>query len=396
MEYNGFVLSKDDQAVLDHVSGLTRVLPEPSSPICEDREYVGELVAMRSKLGAMAIQAPKMRLTFDDILKAAEEVEQLESTRQPTDNRIIYWLTGRWGIGLVTAASVALAFMTGMAATAKSSYQYSAARGGDSSLDPSLKLPDAMAANEQLADPPMHWANHESDLVDRTTADLNLHGSITRSGSIHLRHADPASVQRLVTELVTSSGGMVTNLTRQGFGENTTVRVSLAVPADKYRDFKARVAGYGEVLHETESTEDITGEQVDFKARLEEAEEYLTRLEKLIETPTDLSSMQNLERERRNTRLEIERYRKAIAALESRVALSRLDIEVTTEQPQAIEPREPKGELARAFDDGLEGLESVSAFLIKAGLAGSPFLAIGAIAWFFLRRKRKQIDRKAA
>src|SRR5688572_9674717 len=104
MDYDGFRLSQDELAVLDHVSGLTRVLPEPCEPACEDREYVGELVAMRSKLGAMAIQAPKMRLTFDDILTAAEE-----ESAQPTDNRIIYWLTGRWGIGLVTAASVALA-----------------------------------------------------------------------------------------------------------------------------------------------------------------------------------------------------------------------------------------------------------------------------------------------
>ena len=40
MDSGDFRLSKDEQAVLDHVSGLTRVLPEPSDPGCEDREKV--------------------------------------------------------------------------------------------------------------------------------------------------------------------------------------------------------------------------------------------------------------------------------------------------------------------------------------------------------------------
>lgn len=377
---SAFRLSKDEQAVLDHVSGLTRVLPEPSDPVCADREIVGELVAMRSQLGAMAIHPPKMRLTFDDILAAAEQQPQ-----SPTDNRVIYRLSSRWGIGLVTAASVALAFITGLIATAKPHIQYSAARG-----EPSPAMPDFLVASDApLSQPQIS----ESQLADESPINPGLYGSIVRQGSIHLRDGDPARVQRLVTELVTSSGGMVTNLTRQGTGEDVQVSLSVAVPADKYRDFKSRVAGFGEVLDETESTEDVTSDQVDLQARLTEAQDYLSRLDKLIETPTDLSSLQNLERERRQTRLEIERYKRALQSLENRVALSRLDVQITTAAPAVTEPR---GELAEAWHDGIEGLKGVSGFLLRAGLAGSPFLAMGAIAFFFLRRKRKQLARQAA
>jgi hypothetical protein len=386
MDYeDGFVtaLSKDEQAVLDHVSGLTRVLPEPCPPVSEDRAIVGELVAMRSQLGAMAIHPPKMRLTFDDVLRAADAEPQ-----PPTDNRIIYWITGRWGIGLVTAASVALALMTGAIVTAKHDYKYSAALGSSEDASPqassdSLRLPDALGPAEEIAEPPMVATGN-------SPVDPGLYGSIVRQGTIHLRHADPAEVQRLVTELVTSSGGMVTNLTRQGSGEYTSVSISVAVPGDKYRDFKSKVSGFGEVLNETESTEDVTSQQVDIKSRLAEAEDYLARLDKLSETPNDLSALQNLERERRQTRLEIERYRRALQSLENRVALSRLDVQITTAAP-AVEDR---SELGEALHDGLEGLEDVSAFLIRAGLAGSPFLAIGAIAYYTLRRKRKKLERE--
>lgn len=368
---SAFRLSKDEQAVLDHVSGLTRVLPEPSDPVCADREIVGELVAMRSQLGAMAIHPPKMRLTFDDILAAAEQQPQ-----SPTDNRVIYWLSGRWGIGLVTAASVALAFITGLIATNQ---------GLLTSYDESPSVEEIGTSAQVIPEPPAP--------SDESPIDPGLYGSIVRQGSIHLRDGDPARVQRLVTELVTSSGGMVTNLTRQGTGEDVQVSLSVAVPADKYRDFKSKVAGFGEVLDETESTEDVTGDQVDLQARLTEAQDYLARLDKLIETPTDLSSLQNLERERRQARLEIERYRRALQSLENRVALSRLDVQITTAAPAVTEPR---GKLAEAWHDGIEGLKGVSGFLLRAGLAGSPFLAMGAIALVFLRRKRKQLDRHAA
>ncbi len=377
---SAFRLSKDEQAVLDHVSGLTRVLPEPSDPVCADREIVGELVAMRSQLGAMAIHPPKMRLTFDDILAAAEQQPQ-----SPTDNRVIYWLSGRWGIGLVTAASVALAFITGLIATNQGLREA-----------PYLVAEDGVTFDKltQVEESPASSLPPEKPVpVDESPIDPGLYGSIVRQGSIHLRDGDPARIQRLVTELVTSSGGMVTNLTRQGTGEDVQVSLSVAVPADKYRDFKSKVAGFGEVLDETESTEDVTSDQVDLQARLTEAQDYLARLDKLIETPTDLSSLQNLERERRQTRLEIERYRRALQSLENRVALSRLDVQITTAAPAVTEPR---GELAEAWHDGIEGLKGVSGFLLRAGLAGSPFLAMGAIAFFFLRRKRKQLDRHAA
>ena len=380
-------LSQDEQAVLDHVSGLTRVLPEPADPetgdVSEDREIVGELVAMRSRLGAMAIHPPKMRLTFDDILKAADDTPQT-----PTDNRIIYWITGRWGIGLVTAASVALAFLTGVIVTTESRYQYAAAK-GEIDASPQLKSKQypVQLQEEQAANPELLKENVQ--LVGGPPVDPGLYGSIVRQGSLQLRGDDPADVQRRVTELVTSSGGMVTSLTRQGSGDSKTVQVSIAVPADKYRDFKAKVAGFGEVLNETESTEDVASNQVDLKSRLAEAEDYLSRLDKLIETPNDLSSLQNLEHERRQTRLEIERYRRALQSLENRVSLSRLDITVSSSAPTVIVPQ---GQFTKAWNDGIEGLTEVSAFLLKAGLAGSPFLAMGAIAFIFLRRKRKKLE----
>lgn len=401
MDYDGFAenasgsrLTQDEQAVLDHVSGLTPVLPEPTGPGCEDRQHVGELMAMRSRLGAMAIHPPKMKLRLDDVLAAADSREAgldlqnacvlRRSTPQlPTENRVVYWITGRWGIGLVTAASVCLAVLTGAIATGELRSLFSSGDVSPSLAQADSKMPDAAAPGDQILEPPP--PNSESPVAPATF------GAITRQGSLHLKHENPAEIQQRVTELVTSLGGHVTSLTRQGSGELAEIDVAVAIPAGRYREFKGRVSEFGEVLNETESTEDVSAEQVDLKARLTEAEDYLDRLDKLIETPTDLSALQNLEQERRKTRLEIEQYRQALSALESRVAHSRLDIHVTAAAP---DKPEEQGAFIEAWEDGVDGLEDTGAFLLKTGVAGSPVLLIGALAYLTLRRKRKKLNRE--
>jgi hypothetical protein len=123
----GQTLSRDELVVLDHVSGLTSTLAAPQGPSCPDREIVGELMAMRAKVGSLAITPPKLRLRFEDVMQAAQEAspayaDPAENPAGPEnpenkEGRIIYWLTSRWGIGLVTAASVAVAFIAGVGLT---------------------------------------------------------------------------------------------------------------------------------------------------------------------------------------------------------------------------------------------------------------------------------------
>lgn len=380
-ERGGLALSHDELAVLDHVSGLTAHLPAPVEQPCADRAIVGELMAMRAKVGSLAITPPNMKLSFEDILQAAQ-AEPAPSTK---DTRVIYWLTSRWGIGLVTAASVAVAFITGaMLVTppgldASPKMQFSAARGGESEAVTVYGLPEVVASS---AEQPLHMPVDETSPVDIALP------ALVRSGSIHLRHEDPGSIQQRVTDLVTSEGGAVTNLTRQGTGRGTEVSIQVAVPAHRWRSFLTTIGTLGEVLGQTEAADEVTGQKIDLKARLAEAEDYLKRLDALAEKPqATLGETQNLERERRDTRREIERLKAALAALENRVALSRLDIRVTAQAPIAVEQ---PGPFEEAWKDGTKGLEELTAFGLKAGIAGSPLLLAGTLAYLALRRKRRK------
>lgn len=395
MDWDGYKvsreLSKDDNAVLDHVTGLCSVLPEPdgqAGQASEDRAIVGELVAMRSKVRALAITPPAMRLTFRDVLKAAEQVPPT-----PTNQRIFYHLSSRWGLGLFAAASVAVAVVTGMLVTGdegmfrqlfeKSSR--TAAKGSGSQAeqyapDRNASAPEAYAVDSRYAAP---QGGEETDVVPA------LQGSLVRTGSIHLKHERPGDVYTQVTALVTILGGFVTRLTRQGSGEDATVELEVAIPSDKFSEFTIKTANLGEVVSQTESAEDVAGQQIDLKARLAESEAYLKRLDALSEKPSNVSELAAYERQRRDVALEIERYRRAIAALDNRTSFARMNLSIAAKAPA---PPQNQGDLAKAWDDGVEGLEKTSAFMLKTGIAGSPVLLAGALVYLAIRRKRRKAE----
>ncbi|MBX3460816.1 MAG: DUF4349 domain-containing protein [Planctomycetes bacterium] len=324
----------------------------------------------------MAITPPKMQLRFQDVINAAQRVPPI-----PANHRIFYHLSSRWGLGLVAAASVAVAVVAGMLAT-----------GGFSRMDARsqkvgvLAMPDTMAESE----PPAHLnIGVQGQPAPQPEGAPVMPGSLVRTGSLRLKHEKPGDAYMQVTALVTILGGFVTRLTRQGAGEDATVELEVAIPSEKFSEFTVKAANMGEVVSQTESAADVAGQQIDLKARLAEAEAYLKRLDALSDKQHTASDLANYERQRREVSLEIERYRLAIAALDSRVNYARLNLSIAAKAP---DKPEVNGELAQAWQEGVEGLERTSAFMVRTGVAGSPLLLAGALVYLALRRKRRKAE----
>ncbi|MCF6228253.1 MAG: hypothetical protein L3J82_06255, partial [Planctomycetes bacterium] len=119
----GDSFSADEQAVLDHVSGLTSTLPQARGYSCEDRQIVGELMSQREQLQSLAISPPNMKLTFDDLLSridtdpeasaALEDSPLTAASGNYTKYSPFLWLTSKWGIGFVAMSSIILTFVVG-------------------------------------------------------------------------------------------------------------------------------------------------------------------------------------------------------------------------------------------------------------------------------------------
>lgn len=357
--------SRDEHAVMDHVTGLTPILARPESgyPASEDRLIVGELVAMRSMLKGMAITPPPLKLKFHDVLKAAGR--KPASTR---DNRIIYWLTSHWGLGFVTAASVALAVISGWAATSNPQSKTTLA-------SPQTEPPIAQQSQ-------VRRVGGDSPLLAGTPA--------VRQGRISLRHDHPADVQAQVTALVTMLGGAVTFLTRQDESSATdtpfaTIEMTVSVPADKYQLLTRQVTEFGTVESHRETAEDARNPAASLQARLTEAQEYLKRFDALPISHADFDALQRHERARREITLEIEQYRAALDLHESQTATATLNLEIS--QPVASAQDDS---WQHAVNQGLRGLEFTGKRLLTAGIAGAPVLGVGALSLCGLRRLRRK------
>jgi hypothetical protein len=392
MDWDGYKLTKDERAVLDHVTGLCSVLPVPQGEPCKDREIVGELVAMRSKLSTLAITPPRMRLSFDDILRAAEQVPAVRPSSRlavPPEGKIFYHLSSRWGLGLMAAASVAVAVITGMFATGWKSANPAVAGEADLVMPGSLHNSPLGGAKAEVSQFPIRTAPQAEPpiQIDSPLSANDINGSLVRTGSLRLQAKNPADINAEVTALVTLMGGFVTRLTRQGTGDDTTIDIEVAVPSDRFAEFTKKTASLADVVSQTESAEDVSSQQIDLSARLSEAEAYLKRLDSLPDKPSNLAELQDFERRRREVSLEIERYRKAQSSLSNRVSYARLNLHIAATAP---ETQADQSKLSEALDDGLTGLESTSAFLVKTGIAGSPVLGLGALIYLALRRKRRK------
>ncbi|CAG0986861.1 hypothetical protein PLCT2_02239 [Planctomycetaceae bacterium] len=378
MEYE---LTKDDDAVLDYVSKLRESLAPAQGTPSEDRVHAQEMKAMAAQISAMQIAEPEMGVRFTDVLAKASV---------PTAS--IGAAFDRWTSGWRLAAAFAACFCL----TTIGMVVIAGLTGGDGRFaGPPLgkatgtseaaqveqgrvKLPDAMSAEAPQANPP------EPHFKIGTTGNLD---TLMRSGTLGLRDENPAAIQRKITDALILAGGQITSLSRNGTGKDTVVRIDLAVTADKYLKFVNDISAYGEVIAQTEQAVDAGGDLINNEAALAEAQDYLKRLEALIEKGSNsLSEMQRLEAERRSVIRETERIKRTQAALKDRVAMARLSVTISAVAPAVAES---KGDFEAAFDDGWRAFTKISAFLLKALIASLPILLVIVLAVLIIKRIRR-------
>jgi len=400
-----YELSKDDEAVLDYVSGLRESLGAAVGAPSEDRARAQELKAMAANIGAMKLAEPEMGVTFANIMAKAN----LPKAGSHWFDRI----SAGWRLRIAVAASFVMALGFGAAIAAKARWssgglQFNGVTQAEQVATGDARLPDAATAGGA---PSFRYKSGsesvpmpaEPEMVMGESADGLRHGplfhagatdatgldTLMRSGSLQLRDEEPAKIQRKISEALILAGGMITSLNRSGTGKSTTVTIELAVPSDKYAKFVLELSALAEVTGQTEQAVDAGGQLINNEAALAEAQDYLKRLDALAETGKgDLSELQRLESERRNCRRDIERLKRALEAIKDRVEMARLTVTISTTTP-VHEPYVPRGAFQEAWEDGTDVLVKISAFLLTAFLGALPLLVLILLGLLVVKRVRK-------
>lgn len=385
-----FELTKDDDAVLDYVSKLRESLAPVQGTPSEDRAHAQELKAMAGQINAMQVAEPEMGVTFSDVLAKASLAKG--SGWATFDNWTSGWrvVAASFGGLVFVVASFAVVFGVFGGGDGKfadpppaGKTQVAQSPHGESSGGSDVRLPDAMSESPSRE---MPREINQSELGSQAGTTGNLE-TLMRSGTLGLRDENPAAIQRKITDALILAGGQITSLSRNGTGKDTVVRIDLAVPAEKYLKFVNDISAYGEVVAQTEQAVDAGGDLINNEAALAEAQDYLKRLEALIEKGgSNVGEVQRLESERRQVVREIERIKRTQAVLKDRVAMARLSVTISAVAPAVAES---KGDFEAAFDDGWRAFTKISAFLLKALIASLPVLLLIVAAILIIKRIRR-------
>lgn len=384
---------KAELALHDFVSGAG---PRPADA---NTAEVEALQGLRSRVAGLNAQPPVMEARWDQVLARAG-VGAAASRRS--------WLPRSHAARAAVAATFVVVSAVGLWAAVRGplygEVSFNAAKGGMYEADAVLRSPTAQAEVQQgAAELPQVATATPAEAMDfpkdgalassgeNTATDWG--NTLIREGSLTLRHKDPAEVQRKILDLLLVYGGQVLDLSRAGVGENTTVRMQLAVPTDKYARFVAESSAQGEVILQSESAKEAIGEIIDNEATLAEAQDYLKRLEALREAQKDrkdlsLSEFQDLERQLRNSRRDVQRLQSARDHLRDRTAMARLNLTVQAkaeEPPVYVAP----GPFEEAWRDGTRTLERLGVFLLKALLGLLPLWIVAAAVLVWLWRRRR-------
>jgi hypothetical protein len=176
--------------------------------------------------------------------------------------------------------------------------------------------------------------------------------------------------------------------------------VVIRVPAAKYQAFIDEAAKLGKVLIQTETTDDVTQQHIDLKARLDNLKAEEVRLRDFFTKAKNVTEMLQIEQELSRVRGEIESMAAQVAYLERQAAMATVTIELAEPKP-LVRPTGVDWGVGSAFTSSVRAfVQTLNVLIVMLG----PILALGVfvvlpavlIARFVWRTVRKRRAAKAA
>jgi hypothetical protein len=196
---------------------------------------------------------------------------------------------------------------------------------------------------------------------------------------ISLETSDMQTVLNKIAALAENSGGYVAGSWRSTDSAEITIRV----PKVTFRSNIQQVETYGKVLNERSSSEDVTQQYIDLKARLENMQRQEQRLRDILNMTKTVDEVLQVERELERVRGDIESLQGQINYIERNEEMSLISIDLTEPLPPFTVPGMDWKE---TFETALTGLFVVVRGLIILFVSALPIAVIGVGVYFVYRR----------
>jgi uncharacterized protein DUF4349/putative zinc finger protein len=221
---------------------------------------------------------------------------------------------------------------------------------------------------------------------------------IMRTASLRFVAADFDAARAAVDRIAAEAGGYVGTLNVSGARPSPrTLRAIVHVPADRVTAAVAAFRALGEIVEESQASQDMSEQLVDLEARLANGRNTEQRLQALLRTRTGrLSDVLEAEREVTRVRQEIEILDAQRKNIETRVSYGAITLQIDEEHKSSMSlgPLPLTVRLRNALVDGVRiAFEAAVATLLLV-LQFAPIvlfwlLVVGVPVRFFLRRRAR-------
>jgi hypothetical protein len=191
--------------------------------------------------------------------------------------------------------------------------------------------------------------------------------------------------------------GFVASSSKADEGDSATGTLTIRVPASHFDDARRELAGLGKVKGEQLSGEDVTGQLVDYDARITSLQAQEDALRTLLGRATRVGEVLEVQGQLFNVRQQIEQLKAQRAQLNDAAELSTITIRLFEPGAPSIETRpEPSKGLAHDLERAWDGaIAVIGGMVIVVGYL-TPIALLALLVWALSRLRRVRVPDAAA
>lgn len=196
------------------------------------------------------------------------------------------------------------------------------------------------------------------------------------------------------SSIATRLGGFVAASSTSDAGDDgASGTVTVRVPADRFDQARRELAGLGKVKGEEQSGQDVTGQLVDFDARLRSLQAQEEALRTLLGRARTVGEVLEVQGRLFDVRTQIEQLQAQRAQLADAADLSTITLRAFEPGAPLLreEEPEPSNELVRAFERAWDGAVAVVAGMIVVVGYVLPLALLAGLVWGVARLRRGRL-----
>lgn len=237
-----------------------------------------------------------------------------------------------------------------------------------------------------------------SDAVNTEAADTASRPQLIKRAQITLGVDSIDESYDAVRQIIRQQQGDLLSLTDQN-NRDRTLRFQLRVPQDRLDATLEDLTALGIVRNQSITTEDVSNQLVDLRARLSNERKSEEALQKLMERSGDVSDILEVSRELSNVRENIERMDAQLTSLTTQVSYSTIGVSLES-AIAATTPQTPIGrQLSNTWSTATSSFGSFTTGLLQMGLwllVYSPYLFVVFGAAALLKRSFRSSSQRAS